>query len=87
MVRGVGDCCGLLNRRCTNDVVGDREFDIYVSSSRVPPASCNLIIRAAHHRRLADDEDLSTTPIGVDFGNQEVRVPPSDQATLDVSPA
>jgi hypothetical protein len=58
-------------------VVGDREFDIYSQFVRVPPG-LHLILRAAHDRRLADDERLFDAPSNWrDFGTMDVRVPPS----------
>ena len=58
-------------------VVGDREFDIYSQFVRVPPG-VHLIVRAAHNRRLADDERLFDAPSDWrDFGTMDVRVPPS----------
>lgn len=58
-------------------VVGDREFDIYSQFVRVPPG-VHLIARAAHDRRLADDERLFDAPSDWrDFGTMDVRVPPS----------
>jgi len=58
-------------------VVGDREFDIYSQFVRVPPG-VHLIARAAHDRRLADDERLFDAPSDWrDFGSMDVRVPPS----------
>jgi Transposase DDE domain len=67
----------LLNSAAQLIVVGDREFDIYSQFVRVPPG-VHLIIRAAHNRRLADDERLFDAPSDWrDFGTMEVRVPPS----------
>src|SRR5260370_23313899 len=58
-------------------VLGDREFDIYSQFVRVPPG-VHLIARAAHNRRLADDERLFDAPSDWrDFGTTDVRVPPS----------
>jgi len=58
-------------------VVGDREFDIYSQFVRVPPG-VHLIARAAHNRRLADDERLFDAPSDWrDFGTMDVRVPPA----------
>lgn len=58
-------------------VVGDREFDIYSQFVRVPPG-VHLIVRAAHDRRLADDEHLFDAPSDWrEFGTMDVRVPPS----------
>jgi Transposase DDE domain len=58
-------------------VVGDREFDIYSQFVRVPPG-VHLIVRAAHDRRLADDEHLFDAPSDWrDFSAMDVRVPPS----------
>lgn len=57
-------------------VVGDREFDIYSQFVRVPPG-VHLIVRAAHDRRLADDERLFDAPSDWRaFGTMDVRVPP-----------
>jgi hypothetical protein len=57
-------------------VVGDREFDIYSQFVRVPPG-VHLIARAAHDRRLADDERLFDAPSDWrEFGAMDVRVPP-----------
>ena len=57
-------------------VVGDREFDIYSQFVRVPPGA-HLIVRAAHDRRLADDERLFDAPSDWrEFGAMDVRVPP-----------
>jgi Transposase DDE domain len=57
-------------------VVGDREFDIYSQFVRVPPGA-HLIARAAHDRRLADDERLFDAPSDWrEFGAMDVRVPP-----------
>jgi hypothetical protein len=57
-------------------VVGDREFDIYSQFVRVPP-DAHLIVRAAHDRRLADDERLFDAPSDWrEFGTMDVRVPP-----------
>jgi hypothetical protein len=67
----------LLNSAAQLIVVGDREFDIYSQFVRVP-SGVHLIIRAAHNRRLADDERLFDAPSDWrDFGTIEVRVPPS----------
>jgi Transposase DDE domain len=58
-------------------VVGDREFDIYSQFVRVP-LGVHLIVRAAHDRRLADDEHLfDASSDWRDFGTMDVRVPPS----------
>jgi Transposase DDE domain len=58
-------------------VVGDREFDIYSQFVRVPP-DVHLIVRAAHDRRLVDDERLFDAPSDWrEFGTMDVRVPPS----------
>jgi Transposase DDE domain len=58
-------------------VVGDREFDIYSQFVRVPPG-VHLIVRAAHDRRLVDDERLFDAPSDWrEFGTMDVRVPPS----------
>jgi Transposase DDE domain len=58
-------------------VVGDREFDIYSQFVRVPPG-VHLIVRAAHDRRLADDERLFDAPSDWRaFGAMDIRVPPS----------
>jgi hypothetical protein len=57
-------------------VVGDREFDIYSQFVRVPPGA-HLIARAAHDRRLVDDERLFDAPSDWrEFGAMDVRVPP-----------
>jgi hypothetical protein len=57
-------------------VVGDREFDIYSQFVRVPPGA-HLIVRAAHDRRLADDERLFDAPSDWRaFGTMDIRVPP-----------
>ena len=57
-------------------VVGDREFDIYSQFVRVPPGA-HLIVRAAHDRRLADDEHLFDAPSDWRaFGAMDIRVPP-----------
>jgi hypothetical protein len=57
-------------------VVGDREFDIYSQFGRVPPG-VDLIVRAAHDRRLADDERLFDAPSEWrEFGVMDIRVPP-----------
>jgi Transposase DDE domain len=67
----------LLNSTAHLIVVGDREFDIYSQFVRVPPG-VHLIVRAAHNRRLAEDERLFDAPSDWrDFGTIEVRVPPS----------
>jgi hypothetical protein len=58
-------------------VLGDREFDIYSQFVRVPPG-VHLIVRAAHNRRLADDERLFDAPSDWrELGTMDVRVPPS----------
>ena len=58
-------------------VVGDRECDIYSQFVRVP-AGTHLIVRAAHDRRLADDERLFDAPSDWRvFGVMDVHVPPS----------
>jgi len=58
-------------------VLGDREFDIYSQFVRVPPG-VHLIVRAAHNRRLADNEHLFDAPSDWrDFGSMDIRVPPS----------
>lgn len=58
-------------------VLGDREFDIYSQFVRVPPG-VDLIVRAAHNRRLADDERLFDAPSDWrEFGTMDIRVPPS----------
>jgi hypothetical protein len=58
-------------------VVGDRECDIYSQFARVPPG-VELIVRAAHNRRLADDERLFDAPSDWrEFGTMDIRVPPS----------
>lgn len=57
-------------------VVGDRELDIYSQFVRVP-LSAHLIVRAAHDRRLADDERLFDAPSDWRaFGAMDIRVPP-----------
>jgi Transposase DDE domain len=57
-------------------VVGDRELDIYSQFVRVPPGA-HLIARAAHDRRLVDDERLFDAPSDWrEFGAMDVRVPP-----------
>ncbi len=57
-------------------VVGDREFDIYSQFVRVPP-DAHLIVRAAHDRRLADDERLFDAPSDWRaFGAMDISVPP-----------
>lgn len=57
-------------------VVGDREFDIYSQFVRVSPGA-HLIVRAAHDRRLADDERLFDAPSDWRaFGAMDIRVPP-----------
>jgi Transposase DDE domain len=58
-------------------VVGDRECDIYSQFARVPPG-VHLIVRAAHDRRLVDEERLFDAPSDWrEFGAMDVRVPPS----------
>jgi Transposase DDE domain len=58
-------------------VVADRECDIYSQFTRVPPG-VHLIVRAAHNRRLADDERLFDAPSDWRaFGIMDVRLPPS----------
>jgi hypothetical protein len=58
-------------------VVGDREFDIYSQFVRVPPG-VHLIVRAAHDRRLAQDERLFDAPSDWrELGAMDVHVPPS----------
>lgn len=58
-------------------VLGDREFDIYSQFVRVPPG-VDLIVRAAHNRRLAGDERLFDAPSDWrEFGTMDIRVPPS----------
>lgn len=57
-------------------VVGDRELDIYSQFVRVP-LGAHLIVRAAHDRRLADDERLFDAPSDWRaFGAMDIRVPP-----------
>jgi Transposase DDE domain len=57
-------------------VVGDRELDIYSQFVRVP-LGAHLIARAAHDRRLVDDERLFDAPSDWrEFGVMDVRVPP-----------
>jgi hypothetical protein len=57
-------------------VVGDRELDIYSQFVRVPPGA-HLIARAAHDRRLTDDERLFDAPSDWrEFGAMDIRVPP-----------
>ena len=57
-------------------VVGDRELDIYSQFVRVPPGA-HLIVRAAHDRRLSDDEHLFDAPSDWrEFGAMDVHVPP-----------
>jgi hypothetical protein len=57
-------------------VVGDRELDIYSQFVRVP-SGAHLIARAAHDRRLADDDRLFDAPSDWrEFGTMDVRVPP-----------
>jgi hypothetical protein len=57
-------------------VVADRECDIYSQFTRVPPG-VHLIVRAAHNRRLAEQECLFDAPSDwCAFGSMEVRVPP-----------
>jgi len=57
-------------------VVGDREFDIYSQFARVAPG-VHLIVRAAHDRRLADDERLFAAPSDWrELGAMDVHVPP-----------
>jgi hypothetical protein len=58
-------------------VVGDREFDIYSQFVRVP-RGVHLIVRAAHDRRLAEDERLFDAPSDWrELGAMDVHVPPS----------
>ena len=58
-------------------VVGDRELDIYSQFVRVP-SEVHLIVRAAHDRRLDDDERLFDAPSDWRvFGSMDVRVPPA----------
>jgi hypothetical protein len=58
-------------------VVGDREFDIYSQFVRVPP-EVHLIVRAAHDRRLAEDERLFEAPSDWrELGAMDIRVPPA----------
>jgi hypothetical protein len=57
-------------------VVGDREFDIYSQFVRVPP-EVHLIVRAAHDRRLAEDERLFEAPSDWrELGAMDIRVAP-----------
>jgi hypothetical protein len=66
----------LLNCAAQLIVVGDRELDIYSQFVRVPPGA-HLIARAAHDRRLADDERLFDAPSDWrEFGAMDIRVPP-----------
>jgi hypothetical protein len=66
----------LLGRAAQLIVVGDRELDIYSQFVRVPPGA-HLIVRAAHDRRLADDEHLFDAPSDWrEFGAMDVHVPP-----------
>ena len=68
---------GLLGSAAQLIVLGDREFDIYSQFVRVPPG-VDLIVRAAHNRRLADDEHLFDAPSDWrEFGAMDIRVPPS----------
>jgi Transposase DDE domain len=58
-------------------VVGDRECDIYSQFVRIAPG-VHLIVRAAHNRRLADEERLFDAPSDwCEFGTMDVQVPPS----------
>jgi hypothetical protein len=67
----------LLSEAAQLIVVGDREFDIYSQFVRVPPGA-HLIVRAAHDRRLADDERLFDAPSDWrELGAMDVHVPPS----------
>jgi len=63
-------------------VVGDREFDIYSQFVRVP-RGVHLIVRAAHDRRLAEDERLFDAPSDWrELGAMDVHVPPRAPAIL-----
>ncbi|MGZ9083750.1 MAG: IS4 family transposase [Rhodoplanes sp.] len=58
-------------------VVADRECDIYSQFARVPPGA-HLIVRAAHNRRLVEEERLFEAPSDWrEFGSMDVRVPPA----------
>jgi DDE family transposase len=58
-------------------VVADRECDIYSQFARVPPGA-HLIVRAAHNRRLVEEEHLFDAPSDWrEFGSMDVRVPPA----------
>jgi hypothetical protein len=58
-------------------VVGDRECDIYSQFVRIAPG-VHLIVRAAHDRRLVDEERLFDAPSDWrEFGVIDVHVPPS----------
>ena len=67
----------LLSEAAQLIVVGDREFDIYSQFVRVPPG-VHLIVRAAHDRRLVEDEHLFDAPSNWrELGAMDVQVPPS----------
>jgi hypothetical protein len=58
-------------------IVGDRESDIYAQFARLPPGT-DLIVRAAHDRKLTDDEQLFDAPSHWRaFGAMTIKVPPS----------
>jgi hypothetical protein len=57
-------------------VVGDRESDIYAQFARRPPG-VDLIVRAAHDRKLDDDEQLFDAPTHWRAGGTMlIKVPP-----------
>jgi hypothetical protein len=58
-------------------IVGDRESDIYAQFARLP-AGADLIVRAAHDRKLADDAQLFDAPSQWRAcGTTTIKVPPS----------
>ena len=60
-------------------IVGDRESDIYAQFAR-RPVGADLIVRAAHDRKLDDDEQLFDAPSQWRAcGTMTIQVPPKRQ--------
>ena len=76
-VEATAIACDLLSSAAQLIVVADRECDIYSQFVRIPPGA-HLIVRAAHNRRLAEEQRLFDAPSDWrEFGGMDVRVPPS----------
>ena len=76
-VEATGIASDVLSSAAQLVVVGDRECDIYSQFVRIPPG-VDLIVRAAHDRRLAQDERLFDAPSDWrELGAMDVHVPPA----------